>query len=43
MQLPNGRFRFETNRLIDGKTEEKEIAQPLIINGEDEIRFDLEI
>jgi uncharacterized GH25 family protein len=41
-RLPDGRFRLKTYRMIDGKVDEKEIAQ-LIINGEDEIRFDLEI
>ena len=44
MLLPNGRYRFKIHcQMADGKWEDKAVAKPLVINGEDEIRFDLEI
>ena len=41
MRLPTGRFLFKVNQSVDGKFVENEIANPLIINGEDELRFDI--
>jgi len=41
IQLPDGRYRLKVSQWIDGK--EKVIDKPLVINGEEEIRFDLEI
>lgn len=43
IRLPNGRYRFKISETRDGKHVETEIAKPLEINGETEVRFDLEI
>ncbi|MCL2744425.1 MAG: hypothetical protein FWE67_11305, partial [Planctomycetaceae bacterium] len=43
MLLPKGRYRFKVQQYIDGKKVEKVIDKPLVVNGEEEIRFDLEI
>jgi hypothetical protein len=43
MLLPDGRFRFKVLWNVDRQLEEKTIAQPLVINGESELQFDLEI
>jgi protocatechuate 3,4-dioxygenase beta subunit len=44
MRLPNGRYRFKVRfQTADGEWGDKIIAKPLVINGEDEVRFDLEI
>ena len=43
IRLPDGRYRFTVNESIDGEYVEKEIDTPLEINGESEVRFDLEI
>ena len=43
-RFPDGRFLFTVSGIKDGeKSIKKEIEKPLIINGETEIRFDLEI
>ena len=43
MRLPNGRYRVKVQQMIAEKLEEKAIDQVLEINGQDEIRFDLEL
>ena len=42
-RLPDGRYRFNVSEYKDGKRTEKDIDKPLIINGETEIQFDMDI